>query len=138
MAAADQISEAIQKISQRRHVISAEARRAKEELDQRQPVAEPIRIKKTSAKKLAVIEEFNKSIKLLTSIFEESNFDDLAMFISHPGRILIINFFIGILRGIGFAVGVLLIIFLLTFLIRTSVSPALLKELLSFVRTLNG
>lgn len=104
---------AIQNLSSKRNVISDEALKAKQEIDNQRKVADDTRqaeVDKRWDKKLAIIEEFNDSVTLLMSIFQNSQFDELAMFASNPSRVLIINFLIGILRGIGFAIGFLLIV----------------------------
>jgi uncharacterized membrane protein len=138
MTEVDPISEAIQNLSRKKHVVTPEARRAKEELDQaKNEIHSQFEAGSLPKRGLASIEEFNKSVRLLTSIFEESNFDELALFVSRPGRVLLINFFIGILRGVGFCVGIVLVLFLLAYFLQTSVSEQAIHEFLKLIRVLN-
>ena len=103
------LTEAIQRLSsKKKHVVSEDALKAKEDLDsirQEQPFDN-----KRTRKQFYIIEEFTHSVRLLSSIFRRTQFDQLALFITHPGRVLVLNFFIGILRGMGFMVGLLLVI----------------------------
>jgi len=112
---------ALQNLSSKKDVISSEALQAKKDLNDYRE-GDPIQItsQKKFKKNVSTISEFNKSIHLLTSIFKESNFDELASMIAHPTRILVLNFLIGILRGIGFGFGVILIFSFLFYLINTS------------------
>lgn len=123
------LSSAIKNLSQKKNIISDEANRAKELLQAQQG--------DVFKKNLSVIDEFNQSISLLTAIFKQSNFDELAMFISHPGRVLIINFFIGILRGIGFMIGMISVIILFIYLITQTLPPSWQQEILLLIQGFN-
>ncbi len=104
---------AIENLTSKRHVISEAALKAKEDLaNHRQETHDnrQLEVDKRWDKKLAIIEEFNESVTLLMSIFQNSQFDELALFAANPARVMITNFMIGILRGIGFAIGFLLIV----------------------------
>lgn len=116
---AHSLSEAIENLSRKRHVLNEDAIKAGQDRQISEGASLP-------NKKISVVEEFNHSVHLLTSIFKESNFDELAMFVAHPGRVLIINFFIGILRGIGFMVGILLVIVGLAYLFQNNLPTTLL------------
>ena len=110
----EELSRAIENLSRKKHVLSEEAVRAKQEYDL---VKEEMEAKYSQnmalSKRLSVLEEFNDSVKLLSTIFEASKFDELALFMSNPTRLLILNLFIGIVRGIGFFVGLILVSLLL-------------------------
>ncbi len=109
----DMLLSAIQQLSRKKQVVSEEALKAKEEFDTRkQQLAEDSR---KSPKQLAIVEEFNHSVRLLVSIFQKSQFDELVMLVSNPSRVLILNFLVGILRGIGFSIGILLVVVAITF-----------------------
>ena len=135
MVAASSLRNAIQNLSSKKDVVSEDAIQAKTELDAYRETGDYSGDgSKISAKKLSTIDEFNKSIKLLTAIFQESNFDELASMISNPTRVLILNFLIGILRGIGFGIGVLFILSFLLFLLKNSLSHEFSYYLVNFLR----
>jgi hypothetical protein len=102
-------------------VVSQEALKAKEELDDRKATQVTDDAKKVP-KQLAIVEEFNHSVRLLTAIFHQSKFDELVMLISSPVRVLVINFLIGLLRGMGFLVGLLLVLLILVMMFREVLS----------------
>ena len=64
-------------------------------------------------KKELLLREFNKNIHLLIAVFQRSKFDEVTWFLSRPGRMLFLNFFIGVIRGTGFILGVLTILAIL-------------------------
>lgn len=104
------LTEAIQRLSsKKKQVVSEDAIKAKEELDSIRHGEQPFDNKRTK-KQFYIIEEFTHSVRLLSSIFKRTQFDQLALFITHPSRVLVLNFFIGILRGMGFMIGVLLVL----------------------------
>ncbi|NDC83206.1 hypothetical protein EB093_06025 [bacterium] len=124
---------AVENLAAKRHVISDEALRAKDERDSvRRPVddSRQAEVDKRWDKKLAIIEEFNDSVTLLMSIFQNSQFDELAVFASSPVRVLGINFLIGILRGVGFAIGFLLMLLVAAVAIKHSLPPGFLNHVL--------
>ncbi len=127
----DIVNEAIKNISKKKHIVSEEAKKAKEEYDLMKETLEG-HYNESSAltKRLAVLDEFNDSVKILSNIFEISRFDELAFAISNPTRMLILNLFIGIMRGIGFIIGIILVAFLVAYLIKTSLSPQLIEKFL--------
>lgn len=95
------LQKAIENLSQKKHVVSEEAIRAKEQVGQDHYAEQ--------SKTQALMSEFNRSIRILVDVFKESNFDALFLLVSQPTRLLLMNFFIGLLKGMGFAVGVLVI-----------------------------
>lgn len=121
---------AVENIASKKHVLTDEAVRAKEERQQSKIQMDDNRqaeIDKRWDKKLAIIDEFNDSVSLLMSIFQNSQFDELAMFASSPSRVLGINFLIGILRGVGFAIGFLLMILIAAVAIKQAIPPHLYR-----------
>ena len=124
MTTAESLSEAIENLSQKRYVITDKALKAKENLDNLTAVDPHIETEmndelvssdnlKLSKKQRMIYEEYNSNIKLLIALFQKTNLDDLIWFLARPGYIFIINFVIGIIRGIGFMVGVLTVLLLL-------------------------
>lgn len=104
------LTEAIQRLSsKKKQVVSEDALKAKEDLDSQKQGDLPFDSKRTR-KQFYIIEEFTHSVRLLSSIFKRTQFDQLALFITHPARVLVLNFFIGILRGMGFMIGILLVL----------------------------
>lgn len=138
---AESVMAAIQNLSSKRNVITDEALKAKQEIDNQRKATEEsrqIEVDKRWDKKLAIIEEFNDSVSLLMSIFQNSRFDELALFASNPPRILLINFMIGILRGIGFAIGFLLMILVALVVIKQSVPMEAVVRLLQSLNFLRA
>lgn len=138
---AESVMAAIQNLSSKRNVITDEALKAKQEIDNQRKATEEsrqIEVDKRWDKKLAIIEEFNDSVSLLMSIFQNSRFDELALFASNPPRILLINFMIGILRGIGFAIGFLLMILVALVVIKQAVPMEAVVRLLQSLNFLRA
>ena len=121
------LDEALQNLSSKKHTVSENARRAKEE--KRFEGVEFVEEKKWYQKRTDIIDEFNKSVALLITVFNNSKFDELALFMASPARIFIINLFIGIFRGIGFALGFIALILLFFYLVQGSL-PSWLVELI--------
>ncbi|NBV42176.1 hypothetical protein EBR96_05345 [bacterium] len=135
----ESIHSAIRNLSSKRNVISEEALKAKRDLDEQRTAAAASRQEETDKKwnkKLTIIEEFNDSVALLMSIFQNSQFDELAMFATSPARVLLINFFIGVLRGIGFAVGFLLMVLIALIMIKQALPHDFLIRLVVLLRHL--
>ncbi|RAP37284.1 hypothetical protein DID80_04000 [Candidatus Marinamargulisbacteria bacterium SCGC AAA071-K20] len=110
----DNLKKAIENLSQKKHVINEGALKAKETLENGEGT-----VNHTSHhmhKQSLMMDEFNKSIRLLMSVFKESNFDDMALMVTNPWRVFILNFCIGILRGLGFMIGLVVIVYFLTIL----------------------
>lgn len=125
----DELAAAIANLSQKKQVISEEALKAKQEFDQKKEDFNFGQDNRKFIKQLGIVDEFNVSVKLLSSIFQSSNFDELALFIASPTRVLLVNFFIGILRGLGFAIGFLMIMIFVAYLIKISLPPDYAKHL---------
>lgn len=56
------------------------------------------------------LNELRHEIKLMMTLFTESKFDDIVHLISNPSRLMGLNFIIGFVRGLGFALAVLIIL----------------------------
>ncbi|MEK9657521.1 MAG: hypothetical protein VW378_04010 [bacterium] len=81
---------------------------------------------KLDAKQSLLLEELNQSVRILTSIFHTSNFDELLLLSARPLRLFVLNFFMGFLRGLGFALGVVIILFM----VMTYFFPQILEKFL--------
>jgi hypothetical protein len=108
----DNLKKAIENLSQKKHVINEGALKAKSDLANGGENATSHHVHNQSL----MMSEFNKSIRLLMSVFKESNFDDMALMVTNPWRVFILNFCIGILRGLGFVIGILIILYFITYL----------------------
>lgn len=125
------LQKAIDNIAQKKHVISESAIRAKEskmdieDEDETKHIIEQS-LQQPSQQTRQLI-EFNKGITLLADIFKQSQFDELIFMAAQPARIFVLNFCLGILRGLGFALGIILIVVVLFY----SLSDVLTYEFLS-------
>lgn len=98
------IEDAIRHLSKKRHVISDNAIRAKADHVPVKPVRTVEPPPSTS-----VIEEFNHSVTLLLGFVKHTQLDVVAHIASSPTRVFMINLLMGVIRGIGFGIGTLLI-----------------------------
>jgi len=131
-SARDRLSETIENLSQNRQShLTEEAIRAKAQYDQMKDDA--MRAKKFSRSDGA-IEEFNENVHILKGIFEDSQFDEIVYNLSNPGRLFIMQLLVGILRGLGFAIGVVVILFLLVYLVANSLPPGTIGSVIGIVR----
>jgi len=123
------LKDAIDKLSSDKKAVSEEALRAKDQLEQLKERARSLNPQKASKKHFDLLEEFDYSVNLLASIFQKSNFDDLVAFIASPSRVIGLNFIIGLIRGFGFAIGVLVILFVISYLVLLSFPATDLAQL---------
>lgn len=110
----ESLKQAIQNLSNKRHVISKEALDAKKRADDHARALGREAASDSKTQNL-LLQEFNQSIRLLMSVFKESNFDDMALVVTNPWRIFTLNFCIGVLRGLGFCLGVILVLLFFAF-----------------------
>ena len=115
------LEHAIKNVSKRRHVLSDGAKKARKDYEDLSERSSMETMDEDALPAIDTVSEFNESVRILISIFEASKFDELAIFISYPSRILILNLFIGILRGMGFFIGFGLVGFLVLYLLKTSI-----------------
>ncbi|RAP33669.1 hypothetical protein DID77_02650 [Candidatus Marinamargulisbacteria bacterium SCGC AG-439-L15] len=59
-------------------------------------------------KEIIDIKGFKEHVQVLASIFKASQFDEFMLAIANPKRLYVIQFFIGVLRGMGVVVGAVL------------------------------
>ena len=103
------MKDTLDNLSSRNHVISDEAIHAKRVIDEENKTTNQELVENIE-KQQHLLNEFNISIKLLTEIFRQTKFDSIMGLAVNPTKMLLINFCIGIFRGMGFAVGVLLFV----------------------------
>jgi hypothetical protein len=104
----DQLKEAIENISKKKHVISSEASYAKEIINSNKDL-ENEQVKLNLDKQHKLLDEFNVSIKLLMSIFKQSRFDEVMGFVAEPYKLILINSIIALFRGVFFGLGFILV-----------------------------
>ncbi len=119
------LAKTIENLSHKSHVISDEAKKAKQDLLNRG------NLKEINEQKWLLMESFSHSVDMLSTVFKKSHFDELALLISNPSRMMILNLMIGLIRGIGFATGIIAVIFALLYAFRSSSVIELLVQLLS-------
>lgn len=97
------INDVIENLSKKKHILSEEAQEKSKE-----------RIENLSLhnqeKRLNVLREFSYSVDLLAQVFKTSHFDELSILLANPNKLILINLLIGVVRGIGFTIGVLLLL----------------------------
>ena len=59
---------------------------------------------------LSDIDLFNDNVKALTAVLKHTRFDEFMVLIGQPQRFVMLSFISGLTRGLGFALGVLIII----------------------------
>lgn len=99
------IEDAIRHLSQKRHLVSEEAAKAKAAL----PESKGSNRSPFTNTTMQPIEEFNQSVALLLGFIQHTQLDQLAHLASSPIRVFCFNLLIGVIRGIGFAIGLVLI-----------------------------
>lgn len=129
----DAIRDAIENLSKKRHVISDDALRAREEQLERQEQQQKETDKKWD-KKLSIIEEFTDSVHLLMAIFKQSALQDIAILTANPTRVLLLSFSIGVFRGLGFAIGFLMVLFVIAIAVVHSVPHDLTAQLFVIIK----
>jgi hypothetical protein len=100
MADPKSLQDAIENLSAKKHVISDAALQARQLSSQQMGNFD---------KNHAVLNEFNQSIKLLMSVFRESNFDQFLVLAGKPGRLMTLQLLMGLIIGVGFTLGVIIL-----------------------------
>ena len=113
MSQISDLKKAIDNISNKQHVLSKEARYAKEQLD----IQDGQKATQLSDS-AALMHEFNISISLLQKVFAQSRFDEVMGFIAQPLRLILLNFLLAFFKGIGFVCGGSLIAFFIWNLVK--------------------
>lgn len=105
-----ELREAIENLSAKRSAISEEALKAKHVRDEQTGGMIPPGQQSQFNKNTLLIESFNRSVTHLGLIFKKSHFDELALTLSNPVKLLTYQFFIGFMRGLGFVMAILIIL----------------------------
>ena len=112
MSQVQELKQALENISAKQHVISKEARYAKETLSQ------PKASSGMTQQQSDLMNEFNVSISLLNKIFSESRFDEVMGLVAQPLRLILLNFVMAFFRGVGFVFGGGVVAFLIWSVVR--------------------
>lgn len=124
----DELLRRIESLSNQQHLhVKREAMAAKAQFDELKESMGNVKLPKM--KKLKMIDEFNDNVVVLRNLFQNAQFDEIVFHLANPSRLFVIQLLIGILRGIGFAVGVLIIIFLTLYLTILSLPASALSHL---------
>ncbi len=124
----DDLLRTIESLSEQRHLhVKKEAMAAKAHFDEMKEDISSVKMPKL--KKLKMIDEFNDNVLLLRGIFQDSQFDEIVYHLSNPSRLFVIQLMIGILRGMGFAIGILVIVFLTLYLTMMSLPASAISHL---------
>ena len=109
----------------KRHVLSEEAIIAKQHFDQMKDDIDDEDDDEDEdgfdRRQVSDIELFNENIKLLLSVFYRSQFDEYVYLLANPHRVYITNFLIGLIRGMSFISGVLIVLVLFLYAIDDSI-----------------
>lgn len=117
MSQIEQLKEAIDNISKKKHVISSEATYAKEIINSNKDLDHQ-ETKEQFEKQQELIKEFNTSINLLMKVFKQSRFDEVMGFIAEPYKLILINSIIAFFRGMFFALGFILVVSFVAYLLK--------------------
>ncbi len=117
MSQIEQLKEAIDNISKKKHVISSEATYAKEIINSNKDLDHQ-EAKEQFEKQQELIKEFNTSINLLMKVFKQSRFDEVMGFIAEPYKLILINSIIAFFRGMFFALGFILVVSFVAYLLK--------------------
>lgn len=127
------LDDAIVNIANKKNIISEQALEAKKEYDLVKDSLENIEPEEDEEYLLTPqIKELTDVIKMLISIFSESKLDELVVLLANPGRVFTLNLFIGIFRGLGFAIGVTLIIFFTLYMLKDNLGEIISNFVLLF------
>jgi hypothetical protein len=99
---------AIDNLSEKQHVVSEDARRAKAQ-QFRHDIPQLARTQ-------VLLSELNRSSRYLSAIFKQADCDSLLLFLAKPFQLFMMQFMVGIVRGMGVLFGVL---FLLVIILHT-------------------
>ncbi len=100
--------EALEALASKRDVLTDEAVKAKVDFD---AVRDSVMKQKSVGDKKSreAMDLFNENIHLLLEVFSQSKFDEFITLLTNPTRLFLIHFVLGIFRGLGFAIGAILI-----------------------------
>lgn len=107
----DELKKAMQDISSKKHVLSSDTVHTQETLtEQREQQRESATF--VLEKQSILMREFRGSIALLMNIFKQSKFDQIMSFAVDPFRAVLLNFIIGLFRGFGFVLALVIVVYI--------------------------
>ena len=102
------LKQRLDNLSFKRHVIADEAQTVKDSLDF-QEQSESSNQFQDYTQNEKQIQELNTSLNLLLEVFKRTKFDDFLLFSAKPARMFALNFYSGVIYGLGFAIGICII-----------------------------
>ena len=105
MTQSESLQEAIKNLSSKKHVLQSDTESSFQENDG--GVSNSV-----SVQQKLILNELRQSMRLLMSFFQTSKFDELLCLLAQPFRLLLLNFIMGFLRGLGFALAMLVVLFM--------------------------
>lgn len=112
-----ELKKALDALQSKKHAVSDEAIRAKSALHAPSPNLSTTHI---------LLQELNKSTHLLMSLFTSSRVDSVTLFLSRPLTLFIMQFLIGLVRGLGVVMGMIIIAIILLFILKDVLPSSLL------------
>ena len=106
----ENLEEEINDLSNRKgHVLSEEAMIAKQHFDflKEDLDDDDNDDMDTTNRQVSELTLFNENVKILLSVFYRSQFDEFVYLLANPQKVYISNFLMGVVRGMGFLLGVL-------------------------------
>ena len=109
MTTISDVKNVLDNIQSKQEFVSEEAKRAKLNMSGSSNYYEDQAI--SFQKQEQLLKEFNVSIQLLMRLFKASKFDEVMSLVARPGRLMFMNFMIGLVRGLGFVFSVSILAF---------------------------
>ena len=129
MTKQDNLKKAIENLSQKSHVISDNALQARSNYTQGNNAI---------IKQQFLLSEFNRSIRILMGVFRDSNFDKMLVLASKPFQLFILNFILGLLKGAGAMVGILMVILFILYSFKEFIPDTFFIQLHSLLMSLKS
>ena len=79
------------------------------------------------------IADFNANIRIVMALFQQSKFDELTMLLARPMRLFTLQLLMGFVRGMGFALGVLMIAMLTVATTISFLAPELIEKIARYL-----
>ncbi len=103
-----ELEAAIEHLKDKTHVISDTSRKAKQEYDSFK-ASQATEVVRANQQNVRYMEEFNHNIDLLKLLFQKARMDDLLDVLVYPGRFFLMQLLTGLIRGMAFGLGLILI-----------------------------
>ncbi|RAP26299.1 hypothetical protein DID78_06875 [Candidatus Marinamargulisbacteria bacterium SCGC AG-343-D04] len=117
-----ELKKAVENISSKKHVVSTESVHARDvSIKHNQQEREDALVILEKHEKL--MKEFNVSISLLMRVFKGSKFDQVMGLAMDPVRLVLLNFVIGVFRGLGFFLAAITLFYLFFSVFHESIIP---------------